>query len=177
QTGMSLNPARARDALTGALDAALRDLHKMRQTEGEHLKRELLARVSSSRVLCAKVKERSSQLVTDYRKRLSERVSKLLALGGTVQLDPARFELGVALLAEKTHVTEELARLDCYFTQFADLCADPQPVGRRFDFLLQELGREANTIGSKCSDAETSYLVVELKAELERLRGQVQNVE
>jgi len=177
QTGMSLNPDRARDALTGALDAALRDLHKMRQTEGEHLKRELLARVSSSRVLCAKVKERSPQLVTDYRKRLSERVSKLLALGGTAQLDPARLELEVALLAEKTDVTEELARLDCHFTQFADLCADPQPVGRRLDFLLQELGREANTIGSKCPDAETSYLVVELKAELERLREQVQNVE
>src|SRR5690606_4010120 len=114
---------------------------------------------------------------TDYRKRLSERVSKLLALGGTAQLDPARLELEVALLAEKTDVTEELARLDCHFTQFADLCADPQPVGRRLDFLLQELGREANTIGSKCPDAETSYLVVELKAGLDRLREQVQNVE
>jgi len=178
QTGVNLNPDRAREALSSALDAAVSDLHKMRKTEGEHLKRELLGRVSSSRLLCGKVKERSPQLVADYRKRLGERLGKLLTTSGAGSaLDPGRLELEVALLAEKTDVTEELARLDCHFIQFADLCSDPQPVGRRLDFLLQELGREVNTIGSKCPDAETSYLVVELKAELERLREQVQNVE
>lgn len=177
QTGMSLSPDHVRDGLNQALDAALLDLHKMRNVEGEHLQRELLSRVNSARALCTKIKERSPQLVADYRKRLSERVAKLMAVGGGSPLDPARLEIEVALLAEKSDVTEELARLDCHFTQFADLCSEPQPVGRRLDFLLQELGREANTIGSKCPDAETSYLVVELKAELERLREQVQNVE
>ncbi len=178
QTGVNLDPERAREALNAALEAALSDLHKMRRTEGEHLKKELLARVDSSRLLCGKVRERSPQLVADYRRRLSDRLLKLLAATGSGSMvDSTRLELEVALLAEKTDVTEELARLDCHFTQFADLCSDPQPVGRRLDFLLQELGREANTIGSKCPDAETSYLVVELKAELERLREQVQNVE
>jgi uncharacterized protein (TIGR00255 family) len=178
QTGVNLSPDQAREALNAALDVAIADLHKMRQTEGEHLERELLSRVNSARVLCAKVKERSPQLVADYRKRLSDRVAKLLATGTNGSaVDPVRLEVEVALLAEKTDVTEELARLDCHFIQFTDLCSDSQPIGRRLDFLLQELGREVNTIGSKCPDAETSYLVVELKAELERLREQVQNVE
>lgn len=178
QTGVHLEPERAREALTTALDDALRNLHQMRHNEGEHLQRELMTRVQSARHLCAKVKLRSPQLVEDYRRRLTERINKLLVSAPTPsQLDVSRLELEVALLAEKTDVTEELARLDCHFTQFADLCSDPQPVGRRLDFLLQELAREANTIGSKCPDAETSYLVVELKAELERLREQVQNVE
>jgi uncharacterized protein (TIGR00255 family) len=178
QTGVHLEPERAREALTTALDDALRNLHQMRHKEGEHLRRELMTRVQSARHLCAKVKLRSPQLVEDYRRRLADRIGKLLASAPTpAQLDTSRLELEVALLSEKTDVTEELARLDCHFTQFADLCSDPQPVGRRLDFLLQELAREANTIGSKCPDAETSYLVVELKAELERLREQVQNVE
>lgn len=180
QTSVGLDPERAREAIATALDNALGALQKMRQVEGEHLKRELLARVESARTLCGKVRDRSPQLVEDYRRRLAERVTKLLGTTGSGPssvVDPGRLELEIALLAEKTDVTEELARLDCHFTQFADLCSDPQPVGRRLDFLLQELGREANTIGSKCPDAETSYLVVELKAELERLREQVQNVE
>jgi uncharacterized protein (TIGR00255 family) len=179
QTGVNLDPERAREALAMALDDALRSLQQMRQNEGEHLQRELTARVRSARQLCSKVKLRSPQLVDDYRRRLTERIAKLLSHAPTSSshVDATRLELEIALLAEKTDVTEELARLDCHFTQFADLCSDPQPVGRRLDFLLQELGREANTIGSKCPDAETSYLVVELKAELERLREQVQNVE
>ncbi len=179
QTGVNLDPERAREALAMALDDALRSLQQMRQNEGEHLQRELTARVRNARHLCSKVRLRSPQLVDDYRRRLTERIAKLLSQAptSTSHVDATRLELEIALLAEKTDVTEELARLDCHFTQFADLCSDPQPVGRRLDFLLQELGREANTIGSKCPDAETSYLVVELKAELERLREQVQNVE
>lgn len=181
QTGVNLDPDRAREAMNAALEAAIAALLAMRKVEGVHLQRELLARVQSARSLCGKIKERSPQLVADYRKRLTDRVAKLLGTHGpngpSSSVDPMRLELEIALLAEKTDVTEELARLDCHFTQFADLCSDPQPVGRRLDFLLQELGREANTIGSKCPDAETSYLVVELKAELERLREQVQNVE
>lgn len=178
QTGVNLDPDRVREALTAGLDAALAALHQMRKTEGQHLRTELLTRVENARQLCTKVAARSPQLVADYRKRLTERVSKLLtSAGSNANVDPTRLELEVALLAEKTDVTEELARLECHLTQFADLCSDSQPVGRRLDFLLQELGREANTIGSKCPDAETSYLVVELKAELERLREQVQNVE
>lgn len=179
QTGVNLDPDQARDAMNAALEAGIASLLEMRKTEGVHLQRELLARVQNSRSLCSKIKERSPQLVADYRKRLTDRVAKLLGSpnGPSSSVDPMRLELEIALLAEKTDVTEELARLDCHFTQFGDLCSDPQPVGRRLDFLLQELGREANTIGSKCPDAETSYLVVELKAELERLREQVQNVE
>jgi uncharacterized protein (TIGR00255 family) len=94
-----------------------------------------------------------------------------------VRVEPARLELEIAVLAEKTDVAEELARLQSHFAQFELLASKQEPVGRALDFLLQEVSRETNTIGSKCQDADVSHLVVELKSEIERIREQVQNVE
>src|SRR5262249_49739207 len=137
---------------------------------------ELDARLSSARRLRAQIAERGSELVTAYRARLRERTDRLLADNG-IQVDPGRLEAEIVLLAERSDVTEELVRLDSHFSQFAQLLDSTEPVGRRLDFLLQEIGRESNTIGAKSQDAPIAHLVVEMKAELERIREQVQNVE
>jgi len=115
-------------------------------------------------------------MLDGYRTRLRERLDRLLAESG-IQLDPARLEAEIVILADRSDVTEELVRLDSHFDQFAHLLATDGPVGRRLDFLLQEIGRESNTIGAKSQDAPIAHLVVEMKAELERIREQVQNVE
>ena len=107
-------------------------------------------------------------------------VGSLEALGmktGTEGLDPARLAMEVALLADRGDITEELVRLGSHFGQFAELLETAGPSGRRLDFLLQEMAREANTVGAKCQDASLSHLVVSLKADIERLREQVQNIE
>lgn len=176
QAGVVYPSAEARAALDDALEAALESLQHMKRGEGEALRAELLQRLENARALRERIAERGPQLLTDSRQRLTERIQKALQSNPLV-LDPGRLELEVALLADKTDVTEELARLECHFAQFERLCQSREPVGRRLEFLLQEVGREANTIGSKCPDATLSHLIVELKAELERLREQVQNVE
>lgn len=176
QTTSNFEPEQTRAALDECLRQALVQLGDMRKREGLALESELALRLQNAASLCGQVRSRAPLLVRDYADRLKERLTRLLQDQNT-KLDPARLDVEVALLADKTDVTEELTRLECHFTQFAELCASDEPVGRRLDFLLQEVGREANTIGSKCPDADTAHLVVELKAELERLREQVQNVE
>lgn len=176
QTTSNFEPEQTRTALEECLRQALSQLGEMRKREGIALEAELALRLQNAASLCGQIKDRAPLLVRDYADRLKERLTRLLQ-DQSVKLDPSRLDVEVALLADKTDVTEELTRLECHFTQFAELCASDEPVGRRLDFLLQEVGREANTIGSKCPDADTAHLVVELKAELERLREQVQNVE
>jgi uncharacterized protein (TIGR00255 family) len=176
QASSGFDPEQARTALDACLAHALTQLSDMRQREGRALEAELALRLQNAARLCAQIKARSPLLVQDYAYRLKDRLTRLLQ-DQHAELDPTRLAVEVALLADKTDVTEELTRLESHFTQFAELCATDEPVGRRLDFLLQEVGREANTIGSKCPDADTAHLVVELKAELERLREQVQNVE
>lgn len=168
------------DAVQQAIDAALTEaigrLDEMRKTEGQSLAKELMALLAQARVLRDRILERSPELLRLHHTRLRERVSRLvqdLALA----VDPGRIEAEVALLADRSDVTEELTRLASHFEQFEDLLQDEKPVGRRLDFLLQEIGREANTIGAKSQDAPLAHTVVELKAEIERMREQVQNVE
>jgi uncharacterized protein (TIGR00255 family) len=115
-------------------------------------------------------------LAAAFRKRVEERLGRVLE-ARPVMVDPGRLEAEVVLLAERADLCEELTRLESHFDQFAALCNGAGPVGRRLDFLLQEVGREANTIGSKCQDAALAHLVVELKTEVERMREQVQNIE
>ena len=110
------------------------------------------------------------------RERLEERAQKLLK-SSNIEIDPARLAQEIALLADKSDITEELVRLESHRPQFAHLIDESEPVGRRLDFLLQEMGREINTIGSKSQHAPVAHLVVEAKAELERLREQAQNVD
>ena len=166
----------ARASLKAAFDVALKRLDEMRLNEGEALTRELNTRLDSARRLRAMISARGGQMLEGYRIRLRERLDRLLSESG-LQVDPGRLETEIVILADRSDVTEELVRLDSHFDQFARLIAADGPVGRRLDFLLQEIGRESNTIGAKSQDAPIAHLVVEMKAELERIREQVQNVE
>jgi len=170
------DPSLAQQALRTAFDAAHARLDEMRRTEGAALNREIDARLSSARRLRAIVAERCGELLDAYRTRLRDRIERLLS-DASVRVDPGRLEAELVLLAERSDVTEELVRLDSHFSQFSELLESDGPVGRRLEFLLQEIGREANTIGAKSQDAPIAHLVVEMKAELERIREQVQNVE
>jgi uncharacterized protein (TIGR00255 family) len=166
----------ARTALKAAFDAALLRLDEMRRQEGEALLRELSARLASARKLRATISLRGPEMLDGYRTRLRERLDRLLSESG-LQVDAGRLEAEIVILADRSDVTEELVRLDSHFDQFTRLLNADGPVGRRLDFLLQEIGRESNTIGAKSQDAPIAHLVVEMKAELERIREQVQNVE
>ena len=161
-------------AVIAATEAALLQLGEMRDREGEALARELAARLHELDHLRAQLAERAASQPAELQKRLEERVKKLLA---DTSIDPARIAQEIALLAERADVTEELVRLDSHLGQGRALVASREAVGRRLDFLVQEIGREVNTIGSKSATLEITHLVVEAKAALEKVREQVQNVE
>lgn len=163
-------------ALAAALDAAIGRLEDMRAREGDALRTEIASRLAVCRKLHASVRERLPETVKAAEARLRSRVSRLCADVGA-SLDRGRLETEIAMLADRTDVTEELVRLESHFGQVETLLAAEEPAGRRLDFLLQEMAREANTVGAKSQDAELGYLVVELKSEIERMREQVQNVE
>ncbi|HWZ91614.1 MAG TPA: DUF1732 domain-containing protein [Polyangiaceae bacterium] len=135
-----------------------------------------LTRLDSARRLRVTISARGGEILEGYRTRLRDRLERLLSDSG-LQVDPGRLEAEIVILADRSDVTEELVRLDSHFDQFQKLLEADGPVGRRLDFLLQEIGRESNTIGAKSQDAPIAHLVVEMKAELERIREQVQNVE
>jgi uncharacterized protein (TIGR00255 family) len=162
-------------ALIHAFEAAHTHLDEMREREGAALERVLRSRLALCRELHASLSTHSEQAVEQSRARLRERIERLLPVGAS--LDGSRLETEVALLAERADIAEELARLGSHFDQFDHLLAASEPIGRRLDFLLQEMTRETNTIGSKSQDAKLAHLVVAMKAEIERIREQVQNVE
>lgn len=164
-------------AVTHALDG----LVQMREVEGAALSLELLRRLASVESLCAQISERAPEQALVYRQRLEARLKELLATIG-VGSDPSRILHEVASFAERVDIAEELSRLNSHIAQTRALvtgaaAAAEDGIGRRLDFLCQEMFREANTVGSKVSDLTLSECVVEVKAELERLREQVQNVE
>lgn len=169
-------PEQARKALAAALDRALVALDAMRENEGRALQQELEQRLKAARSLQEQIAASGPTLVSQHHDRLKARLARLLA-DSEAQVDPGRLAAEVALLADRSDITEELVRLASHFQQFAELLQQGEPVGRRLDFLLQEIGRETNTIGSKSQDAGLSHRVVELKSEIERMREQVQNVE
>ena len=156
-----------------AVSAALNDLSEARATEGQALHGVLTGRTEAVDALRVTIDGR----MKDAPQRLGESLRARLEAHDLAPVDPQRLAQEVAQLAERVDVSEEVDRLAAHTAHFRDLCASADPVGRKLDFLCQELGREANTIGSKCNDAEVAHLVVELKAEIERLREQVQNVE
>jgi uncharacterized protein (TIGR00255 family) len=165
----------ARSTLERALDLAARSLLEMRRIEGAALETELRGRLKSLWELHARLAEHADQIVRDYRSRISQRLARLLEDGHALATE--RLEQEVAILADRSDITEELVRLASHLTQFSDLLAQDEAVGRRLDFLLQEIGREVNTIGAKAQHADQSRWVVAAKAEVERLREQVQNVD
>ncbi|MCI0573581.1 MAG: YicC family protein [Myxococcaceae bacterium] len=166
--------ASAEASTSGALDAALDALVRMREREGEALRVDLEARLAQVATWVQEVEALSPRAVAVYRDRLTERVAEL-SRGAPV--DPQRLAQEVVLFAERTDVAEEMTRLRSHLEQFRALLGSAEPSGRRMDFLVQEMHREVNTTGSKSQDPDISARVVSLKAELERIREQVQNVE
>jgi uncharacterized protein (TIGR00255 family) len=166
-----------RQAVTSATEQACVELSRMRAAEGGAIANDLAQRIGHVRRWIEDIRTRYPNLVESYREKLRARVEKLL-VDSEWAVDAGRLEHEVALFADRTDVAEELTRVQSHCDQFATLinAESAAPVGRRMEFLLQEMVREANTIGSKVSDSAVTHLVVELKAELERIREQVQNV-
>lgn len=157
-----------------AAKAALFSLDEMRLLEGERLKKDMLERLGLMRGYVASIAEMAPSVVAHYRERLTKRIEDLM---GSVQVDQGRLSLEIALFADKCSIDEELVRLRSHFEQFEQLAAQEGPVGRQLDFLVQEMNREVNTIGSKASDIQITNHVLLLKNELEKIREQVQNIE
>jgi uncharacterized protein (TIGR00255 family) len=164
----------ARTAVAAALGQALSGLEAMRSREGEALARDLEGRLAELGVLVGRVEVLAPQSIDHYRARLQERIQEVAR--GFIP-DPARLAQEVALFADRMDVSEEITRLRSHLSQTHALVCGDEPAGRKMEFLVQEMHREANTIGSKSQSAEIATLVVALKAEIERMREQVQNVE
>jgi uncharacterized protein (TIGR00255 family) len=160
--------------LMEAVKSACLAIDAMRSREGGVLATDLLARRSQIADWVHQVSERTPLMVAEYQQKLSARLEQLL---GSTDLDPGRLAQEVALLADRCDITEELVRLASHFIQFDEALGLKEPVGRKLDFLMQEMNREVNTIGSKANDAIIAGLVIQIKAEMEKMREQVQNVE
>ena len=163
----------ARTAFLDAAARALDALDVMRLAEGAHIVRDFEKRLARLEAQREEVKRHAPQIVADYRAHLTE----VLAEFRTVTPDETRIMQEAALYADRVNVTEELVRLASHFAQFRTILAEEEPVGRRLDFLLQEINRETNTIGSKVNSAAIQQVVVAMKNEVEKLREQVQNLE
>lgn len=169
------------DAVTARLLAAagkaLDDFCSMRETEGEKLAADLLARADTVDDLRARIKERAPEIGREYAEKFRARVEEIL--DGVYEVPEERIALEAAIFADKANVTEELVRLDSHVSQLRDFLRTEGDVsiGKKIDFLIQEMNREANTIGSKSNDREITSLMLDLKAEIEKIREQVQNIE
>jgi len=166
-------------AVERVLARALKALASMRRHEGRALERDLAHRLSEIEQRLSTIRLRLPAVVEEHQVRLGVRINRLLegVEGGKERIDPSRLAQEVALLADRSDVSEELARLESHLQQFRGLLRKSEPVGRSLDFLLQEMNREVNTIGSKAGDVAVTQEIVAVKAELEKLREQVQNVE
>ncbi len=162
------------ELLDSALSKAIAALAIMRDTEGAALCEFCKSRFPYIKSLLAKAVERAPQVACEYKKKLATRIKE--ALDG-VQLDEARLVNEAAFFTDKANIDEEMTRLDSHIAQFEELLQSSDSVGRKLDFLLQEMNREVNTMGSKANDTQLLNIVVELKTELEKLREQIQNIE
>lgn len=161
--------------LEEAINLAMDSLVEMREIEGNRLKNDIIHRIGKIEQFINEISVQEPKVVNNYRERLSNRVRELIS--DQLVVDESRLATEVAVFAERCNITEELVRLNSHLTQFRQLINSDDSIGRKLDFLVQELHREANTIGSKANDAEISHLVVEIKSELEKIREQIQNVE
>ncbi len=156
------------------LDEALGDFVSMREREGERIEKDLCERIKYMRTLVRKIDERSPQTVKEYSDRLYDKIKDMLE---GREIDEGRILTEVAIYADKVAVNEETVRLASHFSEFDNIIGSGEPAGRKLDFLIQEINREVNTIGSKASDIEIAKTVVTLKGEIEKLREQIQNIE
>ncbi len=149
-------------------------LQKMRSEEGRNLARDLMERLKMIQEGVGLISQKVPQVVDAYQTRLKERIKKI---SKEVEVDPLRLAQEVAIMADRSDISEELIRLGSHLKQFKTLFKESQTVGKKMEFLLQEMNREVNTIGSKSLDSAISHQVVSIKSELEKLREQVQNIE
>jgi uncharacterized protein (TIGR00255 family) len=170
----SLDETELQPQLLAAVQAAVAALEGMRIREGEALAEDLQGRRMQIAEWSNRIGERTPQVVIEYRQKLQIRLEQLLE---GAEMDQSRLAQEVALLADRSDITEELVRLSSHFSQFDEALGSSEPVGRKLDFLMQEMNREVNTIGSKSNDAGITNLVIQIKAEMEKMREQVQNVE
>ncbi len=161
-------------ALQPAVQAAIKQMIEMRADEGKRLQGDLLHRVEKLEDMREQVYQRAPKVVHEYKEKLQARIKELL---DNVEIDESRLANEVAFFADRGNITEELVRLASHFKQFRQALGSSEPTGRKLDFLVQEMNREVNTIGSKANDLEISTLVIAAKSEIEKIREQVQNIE
>lgn len=161
-------------AISKVLEVALAGFDAMREREGAKLCADLTEKLTAMETLVSAVEVRSPQTVAEYRKKLTDRMNEILSESG---IEETRILQEAAIYADRVSVDEETVRLRSHMDQFWHLLEGGSPVGRKLDFLIQEMNREANTIGSKCSDGEIARIVIDLKAQIEKLREQIQNIE
>ncbi|MGD9239826.1 MAG: YicC/YloC family endoribonuclease [Desulfobacterales bacterium] len=162
-------------AVKHCLQLALDDLEAMRQKEGDFIAKDFEHRLNFLKACLKKIRKNSDDLLPQYQERLKERVALLAQ--DSVELDPARIAQEAAFLADRSDISEEIVRAESHLDQFDQIMNAVEPAGRKLNFLLQELNREFNTMGSKVGNAEVAYLIIDVKSELEKIREQIQNVE
>jgi uncharacterized protein (TIGR00255 family) len=160
--------------LEQALKAALSDLVQMRAREGKHLAKDLIKRLKAVRGSVRKIRQLQPAVLKHYRQNLQERIERA---GLELPVDDERLVKEVVFFADKSDISEELTRLDSHLAQFAHHLRKTEPIGRTLEFMVQEIGREFNTLGAKANDVAISQLVVTCKAEMEKIREQIQNIE
>lgn len=161
--------------LSNGLEIALENIIGMREQEGRELKSDIIDKLLYIEETADKIKERSPQVVLEYRDKLKERIKVLLE--DNAVLDEERLSSEVAFFADRCSIDEEIVRLGSHIMQFRSILEENEPIGRKLDFLTQELNREINTIGSKANDITITGHVVNIKAEIEKIREQIQNIE
>ena len=162
------------EGIRAVSEAALADFDKMREREGKKLHEDVLSKLETIDRLVTVIEESSPQTVAAYRERLLQRLNEVLGSSG---IDETRIVTEAALFADKVAVDEETVRLRSHMAQLVTMLEGGSPIGRKIDFLMQEFNREANTVGSKCQNADIAHTVVDLKSEIEKIREQIQNIE
>lgn len=162
------------NTLSMAIDKSMNELMTMREIEGRKLADDVIERAGYIRSIVKQIEERSPQVVQEYKSKLEDRIKQLL---DDVPVDEARIAVEVALFADKSSIAEEIVRLYSHLDQLLSIMNENEPVGRKLDFLIQEMNREINTIGSKANDIMITKQVVVVKSEIEKIREQIQNIE
>lgn len=161
-------------AVQTVVQTALERFVSMRETEGARLKDDVELRARRILSIVSKIEERSPQTVAEYQEKLKAKLNEMLV---DAKVDEQRLLTEAAIFADKVAVAEETVRLRSHFQQMQKMLDSGEPIGRKLDFIVQEMNREANTIGSKALDADIAHMVVDIKAEIEKIREQIQNIE
>ena len=170
---VTMDPAK-KDLILNITKEALASLQKMREEEGKTLQKDLAQRIDSIETHLADIESRHPQVIGEYQEKLKERIKNIT---DGLELDETRLAQEAALLADRSDITEEMTRLKSHLNQFRSFFNTNEPIGRKLEFITQEINREVNTTGSKSSDIIISKRVIEVKSELEKIREQVQNIE